>query len=178
MADDVVPLVRHPLELKLEQLELGIKSDFLPTVAEKIADLRVRWSVGLTKKAKTFFTTTYTTGIGYLEGTLKYLVDRGNYSVDVAGAIRRACSVKPSEYGMRTLYAVPPKPAHVWYSCLLSAHSLQYPNYESWSRCMGLDVDSIKNKSEYDNCLVVGLHIRDALGEPEFSQLLELSSNY
>ncbi len=174
---------QQQIESVLTELGLSIDSLFIPWSMSRNKEEKhpsLNWKISVKHKGREILSCDYSAGMGhcpsYKQGEMS--VDE-NHLIDwECGHGKTAMRILPS-FGV-VAYGAPifPSSADVFSSLCSESDAINYSSFEEWAESFGYDSDSKSAEKIYQECLRIGLALRNALGEQGFNKLREAFSNY
>lgn len=185
-------MARAELEAVIAELGLSVDAEFVPwsrsrsfdpKIAEKkhVNGRALNWRVTLKRGDRAVLTTDYSAGIAHCPAYKRLF--KGRWTIDVVDAVihetEHGKEARGSEMSVGTTgAAILPDPVDVIWSLASESDVLDYPTYEEWADCFGLDPDSRKGEASYRSCIEIALKLRAAISEDGLKKLREASTNY
>lgn len=180
-------LIAQPARLRamIAELGLSIRSEFVPwsrscnfNPSGELSDRSLNWRVTLVHAGRDILTTDYSAGIGYCPSypsgshptmndaeLIEYETEHGKRATRGGGLL----------FGRG---AIEPNVADVIHGLVSDAWALDYTSFEEWADDMDCDTDSRAAEKNYRACLVIGLRLRNSLGEENLTKLREAARDY
>lgn len=170
----------------LAAMKVEVKAEFVPfsksrNKAEKSPSLN--WRVTLTKNGKDLITTDYMQGCGHCPAGKKTFNSPSlNPATEKRQAIAHECETgrvygrlfANFDHRQKGAAIAPPSAADILYSLMSDGSAIDAGTFDDWCDEFGYDVDSIKARGMYDQCLQTGLRLRAAFGDSTLSDLRDL----
>ncbi len=169
----------------------SIKTRFVPASlqTDEWRKKSFNWNVELLFKERPLLTITYSKGWGHSPNARARPPGKSAMSSRLIETARLRMQLDEIEKGRLcrfdwntfTFYTVmgsagvipPPTVAEILCSLASDSSVLDYASFEDWAPCLGYDPDSISAKAIYDQCLKIGLALRNNLGNEKFETLCE-----
>lgn len=179
---------------KLEAIGIGMRAAFVPfSLSRNKAGTHktLNWDVTVTLNRRDVLTVPYSAGIGHCPS---YNVRVHPFYDRPAQMWRDAVCGEEVESGVRMTFVsrggfrplinggkkipILPKLADVIYSLIMDSAVLQYATFEEWAEEYGLDSDSRKAESTYQECLKIVLSLNRAMGAQGLAYLGQVFEDY